>query len=74
MKLVSNMLDVVPVETEDECQIVLKAVHYFEGGMTAFDAFHVATAKTRGHPILSSDKAYEDVDLERLPLEPDTDE
>ena len=74
IKLFSNMLDVVPVETEEERQIVLKAVNYFEDGMTGFDAFHAATAETRGHSILSSDKAYEDVDSERLPLEPDTDE
>jgi predicted nucleic acid-binding protein len=52
---------------------VLKAVNYFDDGMTAFDSFHAATAETRGHPILSSDKAYENVDAERLPLEP-TDE
>ena len=74
IKLFSNMLDVVPVENEEERQIVLKAVNYFDKGMTAFDAFHAATAETRGHPILSSDKAYEDVDPERLPLEPDTEE
>ena len=73
-KLFSNMLDVVPVETDEERQIVLKAVKYFEEGMTAFDSFHAATAETRGHPILSSDKAYEDVDPERLPLEPPEDE
>ncbi len=74
IKLFSNMLDVVPVETEEERQIVLKAVNYFEDGMTAFDAFHAATAETRGHPILSSDRAYENVDSERLPLEPDSSE
>lgn len=74
IKLFSNMLDIVPVETEQEHQIVLKAVNYFEEGMTAFDSFHAATAETRGHPILGSDKAYDDVDPERLPLEPDIDE
>ena len=74
IKLFSNMLDIVPLENEEERQIVLKAVNYFEEGMTAFDAFHAATAETRGHPILSSDKAYEDVDPERLPLEPGGDE
>jgi len=74
IKLFSNMLEVVPVETDEERQIVLKAVKYFEEGMTAFDSFHAATAETRGHPVLSSDKAYEDVDPERLPLEPTADE
>ncbi len=67
------MLDVVPVETEEEHQIVLKAANYVEDGLTAFDAFHAAAAETRGHSILSSDTAYENVDPDRLPLEPDTD-
>jgi|AntDeeMetageno51_2_1112566.scaffolds.fasta_scaffold00025_49 predicted nucleic acid-binding protein len=74
IKLFSNMLDLVPVKTDAEHQIVLKAVQYFEDGMTAFDSFHAATAETRGHPILGSDKAYEDVDSERISLEPDSDE
>ncbi|EMA09639.1 PIN domain-containing protein [Haloarcula marismortui] len=74
IKLFSNMLDIVPVETEEEQQIVLKAVNYFEEGMTAFDAFHAATAETRGYLILGSDKAYAGVDSERLPLEPTDDE
>lgn len=72
--LVSNMLDIVPVETDAEHQIVLKAVQYFEDGMTAFDSFHAATAETRGYAILGSDKAYDDVDAERISLEPDADE
>lgn len=74
IKLFSNMLDIVPVETDAERQIVLKAVQYFEDGMTAFDSFHAATAETRGHPILGSDKAYDDVDPERISLEPTDDE
>ena len=74
IKLVSNMLDIVPVKNEEEHQIVLKAVNYFEEGMTAFDAFHAATAETRGHAILGSDNAYKSVDAERLSLEPDEDE
>ena len=74
IKLFSNMLDIVPVETDAERQIVVKGVQYFEQGMTAFDSFHAAAAETRDHPILGSDKAYDDVDPERISLEPDTDE
>jgi len=74
IRLFANLLDVVSVGDENEQQVVLKAVSYVEDGMTPFDSFHAATAETRGFPILSSDKAYEDVDSERLPLEPDTDE
>lgn len=72
VRLFANMLDLVPVRTDEERQIVLKAVHYYEEGMAPFDSFHAATAETCGLPILSSDKAYEEVDPERLSLEPDT--
>jgi predicted nucleic acid-binding protein len=74
VRLFANLLDVVPVGNEEEQQIVLKAVAYFEDDMTPFDSFHAATAETRGLSLLSSDKAYEDVDPERLPLEPTADE
>lgn len=74
VRLFANLLDVVPVGEKNEQQVVLKAVSYFEDGMTPFDSFYAATAETRGLPILSSDKAYEDADPERLPLEPSTDE
>ncbi|WP_254542933.1 PIN domain-containing protein [Halomarina pelagica] len=74
VRLFANLLDVVPVGDENEQQVVLKAVAYFEDGMTPFDSFHAATAETRSLPLLSLDKAYEDVDPERLPLEPTADE
>ena len=74
VRLFANLLDIVPVGNEEEQQVVLKAVAYFEDGMTPFDSFHAATAETRGLSILSSDKAYGNVDAQRLPLEPDTDE
>lgn len=74
VSLFANLLDVVPVGTDAERQIVLKAVSYFEEGMTPFDAFHAATAETRGLPIIGSDGAYDSVGPERIPLEPDGDE
>lgn len=74
VRLFANLLDIVPVGTAEEQQIVLKAVNYFEDGMTPFDAFHAATAETRGLPIRSSDKAYDNVDPDRLPLEPQSGE
>jgi len=64
----TESLEVVPVETDEERQTALKAVNYLDDRMIAFDSFHAATAKNRG--ISSSDKPYEDVDPERLPLEP----
>jgi predicted nucleic acid-binding protein len=71
--LVANLLELVPVRDEEEKQVVLKAVNYYDEGMTPFDAFHAATAETRGMDVLSSEKDYEDIEVSRVPLEP-TDE
>ncbi|CCQ35959.1 PIN domain protein [Natronomonas moolapensis 8.8.11] len=71
--LVANLLELVPVRDEEEKQVVLKAVNYYDEGMTPFDAFHAATAETRGMKVLSSEKDYEEIEVERVPLEP-TDE
>jgi len=68
--LVANLLELVPVRDEEERQIVLKAVNYYNEGMTAFDAFHAATAETRTLNVLSSEKDYEELEVERVPLEP----
>ncbi|RQG99009.1 PIN domain-containing protein [Natrarchaeobius oligotrophus] len=68
--LVANLLELVPVRNEEERQIVLKAVNYYDEGMTAFDAFHAATAETRTQNVLFSEQDYEDIEVERVPLEP----
>lgn len=70
-RVVGNLLELVPVGSATDHQIVLKTVSYFEDGMMPFDAFHAATTETRGHPICSSDKAYADADPTRIPLEPE---
>ena len=67
--LVANLLELVPVRNDEERQIVLKAVDYYDEGMTPFDAFHAATAETRGLDVLSSEQDYDDTELERVPLE-----
>jgi len=72
--LVANLLELVPVRDEEEKQVVLKAVNYYDEGMTPFDAFHAATAETRGMDVLSSERDYEDVEVERVPLESTDDE
>lgn len=71
--LVANLLELVPVRDEEEKQVVLKAVNYYEEGMTPFNAFHVATGETRKMNVLSSEKDYENIEVARIPLEP-TDE
>ncbi|HET7324269.1 MAG TPA: PIN domain-containing protein [Halococcus sp.] len=69
LSLVANLLELVPVQNEAEKQVVLKAVSYYEEGMTPFDAFHAATAETRDLNVLSSEKDYEDIEVSRIPLE-----
>lgn len=68
--LVANLLDLVPVGDDEDKQIVLKAVDYYDDGMTAFDAFHAATAETRRSEILSSEQDYDHIEVPRIPLEP----
>jgi len=67
--LVANLLELVPVQDQEEKQIVLKAVNYYDEGMTPFDAFHAGTTETRGMAVLSSEKDYADIEVARVPLE-----
>lgn len=71
VRLFSNLLDLVPVYGDEKQQIVLKAVNYFDEGMTPFDAFHAATAENHSLSILPFDQAYEEIDVERIVLEPE---
>jgi predicted nucleic acid-binding protein len=68
--LIANLLELVPVRDDEERQIVLKAVNYYADGMTPFDAFHAATAETRERAVLSSEQDYDEIGVERLALEP----
>lgn len=68
--LIANLLDLVPVRGDEEHQVVLKAVDYYADGMTPFDALHAATAETRDRAVLSSEQDYDEIGVERLPLEP----
>ena len=72
--LVANLLELVPVGNDRERQIVLKATNYYEEGMTPFDAFHAATAETRGLDVLSSEGDYEDIEVSWIPLKPTSEE
>jgi predicted nucleic acid-binding protein len=69
-RAVANLLDLVPLKPENDVQLVLKAATYQdEDGVTAFDAFHAATAEHRGGRICSSDGVYDKLELDRVPLE-----
>lgn len=54
-------------ETDVDPDVLFQASEFVADGLNAFDAFHAALA-TDG--ILSSDQAFDDVAVERVPLEP----
>lgn len=53
-------------ETEADVDLVFQASEYIAAGLNTFDAFHAAFA---GDAILSSDRAFDDIDIERVALE-----
>lgn len=71
-RLIANLLEVVPVRPEADEEAILAAATYLEEhDMTPFDALHAGIAATRNERILASDRAFDDLDIERVPLEPD---
>jgi predicted nucleic acid-binding protein len=50
--------------------VLTAAVLADEHGLTPFDAIHAGIAITTDGPILSSEQEYEELELNRVPLEP----
>lgn len=69
-RAVSNLLELVPIRPESDGQVVLKAAAYADDhDATTFDAFNAAIVESRGGSVLASDRRYDDLDIERVPLE-----
>lgn len=72
-KTVANLLELVPVRPEtDEAALLAAATYLDEYDVTPFDAIHAGVATTRGGRILASDAVFDELDVERHPLEPET--
>ncbi|MFP8954627.1 PIN domain-containing protein (plasmid) [Natrialbaceae archaeon A-arb3/5] len=72
VRAVSNLLSLVPVQPERHEQAILKAVQYQEEyGMTNFDSLHAGMVDTWRTPVLGSEQAYDQLEIERHPLEPE---
>jgi predicted nucleic acid-binding protein len=68
-RAMANLLEIVDLG-EEEQQIALKAATYQdEKETTSFDAFHAATVETRGIGVISSDSVYDELGLDRVPLD-----
>ena len=64
-KAAISILEMTDADVDDE--VVFQASEYIDEGLNVFDAFHAALA---GETILSSGKAFDEVAIERVQLEP----
>lgn len=68
-RVVANLLERVPIRPESHEDVALGAATFLdENDMTPFDAFHAGIAATSGDRIHASDRAYEHLDVEWVPL------
>lgn len=71
-RAVANLLDLVPVVPERHEDAVLAAAAFVEEyGLTPFDALHAGVAATGDGTVLSSERDYDTVGLDRTPLGPE---
>ena len=69
-RAISNLLELVPVEpAQHEDAILAAAALLEEYDLTPFDALHAGVITTRGESVLSSEKAYDTVGLDRVALD-----
>lgn len=71
-RAVTDLVECVPVRPEvHERAVLTAAVLAEEHGLTPFDAVHAGVAVATGERILSSERDYDELDVERVPLEPE---
>lgn len=64
---VAHVLELAAVDFEED--LVFQADEYVDEGLNVLDAFHAAATGECG--IISSDKVFDEIDIERIQLEPD---
>ena len=72
-RALADLVEQVPVRPEVHEQAVLTAaVLADDHGFTPFDAIHGGIAISTGQPVLTSERDYDDVGVDRVPLESDS--
>lgn len=61
---IAEILEIAEVEFDDT--VVFQALDYIDEGLNTFDAFHAAHA---GSKLISSDKEFDSIGIERIELE-----
>lgn len=73
-RVISNLLELVPIRPQPHEDAVLAAAAFVdEYHLTPFDALHAGVVATSGERVLTSERDYDAVGLERLALEPTPD-
>lgn len=73
-RVVANLLEEVPIVPESDEEAALAAATYLdEHQITPFDALHAGLTVTRDERIHSSDRVYDELGLDHVPLEPPDD-
>lgn len=69
-RAISNLLELVPIEPASHEEAVLAAAAFLEEyDLTPFDSLHAGIVSTWGDRVLSSERASDDLGIERVPLE-----
>lgn len=63
-RAVTSILELAEYRGDDD--VIYQASEYVDEGLNTFDAFHAALA---GDGIVSSDEAFDEIDLDRVALE-----
>ena len=72
-RALADLVEQVPVRPEAHEQAVLTAaVLADDHGFTPFDAIHGGIAVATDRPILTSERDYDDIGVDRVPLESDS--
>lgn len=72
---IANLLELVPIVPEHHEDAVLAAAAFLdEYELTPFDALHAGVVATSEERVLSTEQDYDVVGVDRVPLEPDTEE
>ena len=69
-QVIPNLLELVPVQPDEHEDALLAATAFIdEEELTPFDAVHAGIAHVEGKSVLSTDRAYDSVGVERIPLD-----
>ena len=72
-RALADLIEQIPVRPEVHEQAVLTAaVLANDHGFTPFDAIHGGIAISTGQPVLTSERDYDDICVDRVPLERDS--